>query len=150
MGHIAHNCRIGNNNVIASCALLAGYVEVDDQTFISGNVAIHQFCKIGKLAMIAGNTGVSLDVPPFVTCAGYRGRATGLNVIGLQRAGYTGEQIRALKKVYRILYRSGLLLTDALSGIEREIATPEALAVAAFIRRSERGICREGKHTLNA
>ncbi len=149
-GHIAHNCRIGNNNVIASCALLAGYVEVEDQTFISGNVAIHQFCKVGSLAMIAGNTGVSLDVPPFITCAGFRGRATGLNIIGMQRAGFSTGQITALKKVYRILYRSGRLLADALEEIEREVSTPEALAVSAFIRRSERGVCREGKRAPNA
>jgi UDP-N-acetylglucosamine acyltransferase len=142
-GHIAHNCRIGDGNVIASCALLAGYVEVEDLAFISGNVAIHQFCKIGRLAMIAGNTGVSNDVPPFITCAGYRGDAAGLNVVGLKRAGYGAAQIACIKRAYRILFRSGLLLQDALARIEAEIGTPEALHMAAFIRRSERGICRE-------
>jgi UDP-N-acetylglucosamine acyltransferase len=141
-GHIAHNCRIGDGNVIASCALLAGYVEVEDLVFISGNVAIHQFCKIGRLAMIAGNTGVSKDVPPFITCAGYRGDAVGLNLVGLKRAGYNSAQIACLKRAYRILFRSGLLLQDALARIEAEIGTPEALHVTEFIRRSERGICR--------
>jgi UDP-N-acetylglucosamine acyltransferase len=142
-GHIAHNCRIGDGNVIASCALLAGYVEVEDLTFISGNVAIHQFCKIGRLAMIAGNTGVSMDVPPYITCAGYRGSATGLNVVGLKRAGYSAAQIACIKHAYRILYRSNLPLEDALLQIEGEIASPEALHMAGFIRHSKRGICRE-------
>ncbi|MGD0497365.1 MAG: acyl-ACP--UDP-N-acetylglucosamine O-acyltransferase [Bryobacteraceae bacterium] len=142
-GHIAHNCKIGNDNVIASCALLAGYVEVEDQAFISGGVAIHQFCKIGRLAMIAGNTGVSSDVPPFITCAGYRGGASGLNLVGLRRAGYDPAQIGGIKKAYQILYRSGLPLEEALARIEGEIAVPEALHLARFIRRCERGICRE-------
>jgi UDP-N-acetylglucosamine acyltransferase len=142
-GHIAHNCKIGDNNVIASCSLLAGYVEVEDQAFISGGVAIHQFTKIGRLAMIAGNTGVSNDVPPFITCAGYRGDATGLNLVGLKRAGYQPPQIAALKQAYRTLYRSGLSLKDALAIIEAPGATPEALHMARFIRRCQRGICRD-------
>lgn len=141
-GHIAHNCRIGDGNVIASCALLAGYVEVEDLAFISGGVAIHQFCKIGRLAMVAGNTGVSSDVPPFITCAGYRGHPAGLNLVGMRRAGYYAEQIAAVKKAYKTLYHSGLLLEEALARIEAEIEGPEARSFAEFIRRSERGICR--------
>jgi UDP-N-acetylglucosamine acyltransferase len=142
-GHIAHNCKIGDHNVVASCSLLAGYVELEDEAFISGGVAIHQFCKIGRLAMIAGHTGVSSDVPPFITCAGYRGDATGLNLVGLKRAGFDAERIAAVKQAYAILYRSGLLLEEALARIEAEIDDPEARRIAEFIRRSKRGICRE-------
>ena len=142
-GHIAHNCRIGNGNVIASCALLAGYVEVEDLAFISGNVAVHQFCKVGRLAMLAGNTGVSHDVPPFVTCAGYRGNAAGLNLVGLRRAGIEGAAVTALKRAYRLLYRSGMTLEAALSSIETGIPTAETLHLTGFIRRCTRGICRE-------
>src|SRR5581483_2977486 len=87
-GHIAHNCRIGNNTVIASCALVAGYVEVEDQAFISGGVVVHQFSKIGRLAMIGGNTRINSDVPPFFLYAGHDVVAKGLNVVGLKRAGY--------------------------------------------------------------
>jgi UDP-N-acetylglucosamine acyltransferase len=141
-GHIAHNCSIGNGNVIASCALLAGYVQVGDGAFISGNVAIHQFARVGTLAMIAGNTGVSLDVPPFITCAGFRGAFSGVNLVGLKRAGFSAGRIAAIKRAYRLLYRSSLLLEDALARIEHEIATPEALSIAAFCRASKRGICR--------
>jgi UDP-N-acetylglucosamine acyltransferase len=142
-GHIAHNCRVGNRTVIASCALLAGYVEVEDQAFISGGVAVHQYSRIGRLAMIAGMTRVNSDVPPFFLYAGGYVAAKGLNVVGLRRAGYQASDVAVLKRAYRILYRSGLKLAEALQRIETEIPTPETLHLVSFIRRSERGICRE-------
>ena len=142
-GHIAHNCRVGNNTVIASCALLAGYVEVEDQAFISGGVVVHQYSKIGRLAMIAGNTRINSDVPPFFLYAGYNVEAKGLNVVGLRRAGYKAADLSALKKAYQVLYRSGLKLEAALQKIEGELATPETLHLVKFIRGSKRGICRE-------
>ena len=142
-GHIAHNCRIGNHTVIASCALLAGYVEVEDQAFISGGVVVHQFSKIGRLAMIGGNTRVNSDVPPFFLYSGFNVEARGLNVVGLKRAGYKASDVAVLKKAYQILYRSGLKLDQALTRIEADLATPETLHLVNFIRRSERGICRE-------
>ncbi|MBV8728173.1 MAG: acyl-ACP--UDP-N-acetylglucosamine O-acyltransferase [Acidobacteriia bacterium] len=142
-GHIAHNCRIGNNTVIASCALIAGYVEVEDEAFISGGVVVHQYSKIGRLAMIGGNTRINSDVAPFFLYAGYNVEAKGLNLVGLKRAGYKASDISVLKKAYQILYRSGLKLEEALEKIERELGTPETLHLVAFIRRSDRGICRE-------
>ena len=142
-GHIAHNCRVGSNVVIASCALLAGYVEVEDQAFISGGVVVHQFSKIGRLAMIGGNTRVNSDVPPFFLYAGYNVQAKGLNVVGLKRAGFKASQVSALKKAYQLLYRSGLKLEEALARIETEVETPEACHLVEFVRHSERGICRE-------
>jgi UDP-N-acetylglucosamine acyltransferase len=142
-GHIAHNCRVGNRTVIASCSLLAGYVEVEDQAFISGGVAVHQYSRIGRLAMIAGMTRVNSDVPPFLLCAGGYVAAKGLNAVGLKRAGYKASDVAVLKQAYRILYRSGLKLADALARIESEIPTPDTLHLVSFIRRSERGICRE-------
>ena len=142
-GHIAHNCTVGNHVVIASCALLAGYVEVEDQAFISGGVVVHQFSKIGRLAMIGGNTRVNSDVPPFFLYAGYNIEAKGLNIVGLRRAGFTASQVSLLKKAYAALYRSGLKLEDALDKIERDMASPETVHLVNFVRRSERGICRE-------
>ena len=142
-GHIAHNCRIGSNIVIASCALVAGHVEIEDQAFLSGGVVVHQFSKIGRLAMIGGNTRVNSDVPPFFLYAGFNVEAKGLNLVGLKRAGFKHSDVSALKKAYQLLYRSGLKLQDALARIETEIPTPETLHLVAFIRRSERGICRE-------
>jgi UDP-N-acetylglucosamine acyltransferase len=142
-GHIAHNCKLGSNIVVASCALLAGYVEVEDQAFISGGVVVHQYSKIGRLAMIGGNTRVNSDVPPFFLYSDFNVAAKGLNVVGLKRAGYKASDLAPLKKAYQLLYRSGLKLEDALARIEAEVATPETLHLTAFIRRSERGICRE-------
>ncbi len=142
-GHIAHNCKIGNKTVICSCALVAGYVEVEDGAFISGGVVIHQFSKIGTLAMIGGNTRVNSDVPPFMLCSDFNAAVKGLNVIGLKRAGFRLSDIAELKKAYRILFRSGLKLEDALRRIEVECPTEHARLLVEFIRRSERGICRE-------
>jgi UDP-N-acetylglucosamine acyltransferase len=142
-GHIAHNCIIGNSTVIASCALVAGYVEVEDRAFISGGVVIHQFSKIGRLAMIGGNTRVNSDVPPFFLYTGFNVEAKGLNLVGLKRAGYKASDLSTLKKAYQLLYRSGLKLQEALAKIETEIPTADTLHLVDFIRRSERGICRE-------
>src|SRR5690348_15678841 len=131
-GHIAHNCRIGNQTVIASCALLAGFVEVEDEAFISGGVGVHQFTRIGRLAMIGGNSGINTDAPPFFLYAGFRATPKGLNVVGLKRAGYKPLDLAALKRAYRLLYRAGLKLQDALARIEAEIPTPETLHLVRF------------------
>ena len=151
-GHIAHNCVLGDNIVVASCALVAGYVEIEDQAFISGGVVVHQYSKIGRLAMIGGNTRVNLDVPPFFLYSGFNVEPEGLNVVGLKRAGFSSTQMRVLKAAYRILYRSGLKLDSALARIETELATPETLDLVRFIRSSQRGICRlrNGRAPLRA
>ena len=107
-GHVAHNSKIGNKCVIASCALVAGHVEVEDQAFISGGVVIHQYSKIGRLAMIGGNSRVNSDVPPYFLYSDFNVTAKGLNLVGLRRAGFSRGEIAALKSAYRILYRSGV------------------------------------------
>jgi UDP-N-acetylglucosamine acyltransferase len=142
-GHIAHNCRIGSHVVIASCVLLGGYVEVEDGAFLSGGVLVHQYGKIGRLAMISGNTRVNLDAPPFFTYAGSWVTPNGINLVGLKRAGFTADEIGALKRAYRLLYRSGLRLADALARIEAEVPGEHARHLVEFIRGSRRGICRE-------
>jgi UDP-N-acetylglucosamine acyltransferase len=142
-GHIAHNCTIGNETVIASCALIAGHAEVEDRAFISGGVVVHQFSKIGRLAMIGGNTRVNSDVPPFFLYSGFNVEAKGLNIVGLRRAGFSLEQVSRLKKAYHTLYRSGLPLEEALAKIETELDDANTRHLVDFIRRSERGICRE-------
>ncbi len=142
-GHIAHNCRIGSKTVICSCALVAGYVEVEDGAFISGGVVIHQFSKIGTLAMIGGNTRVNSDVPPYMLCSDFNAAVKGLNVVGLKRAGFRRSDIVELKKAYQILFRSGLKLDEALRRIEAECAGEHPRRLVEFVRRSERGICRE-------
>jgi UDP-N-acetylglucosamine acyltransferase len=142
-GHIAHNCTIGNRTVIASCALVAGHVEVEDQAFISGGVVIHQFSRIGRLAMIGGNTRVNSDVPPYFMYSNFNVAPKGLNLVGLERAGFSAAEISALKRAYRLLYRSGLKLAEALERIETEIGTEHAKHLVNFVRSSRRGICRE-------
>ena len=141
-GHIAHNCKIADETVIASCSLVAGYVEVESQAFISGNVAIHQYSKIGRLAMIAGGTRVNKDVPPYFLYAGLYVEPKGLNLVGLRRAGFGVGDIGALKAAYRLLYKSGLKLEDALQRIEAELPNEPTRHLTCFIRSSKRGICR--------
>ena len=141
-GHIAHDCRIGNNTIICSCALVAGYVEIQDQAFISGGVVIHQFSKIGRLAMVGGNTRVNLDAPPFFLYSGFDIEARGLNMVGLRRAGFIGSQVNTLKKTYRLLFRTGLKQDEALKRIEEEIGGEFSQEVVEFVKSSARGICR--------
>ncbi|HWR53415.1 MAG TPA: acyl-ACP--UDP-N-acetylglucosamine O-acyltransferase [Bryobacteraceae bacterium] len=141
-GHVAHNCIVGSNVVLASCSLVAGHVEVEDQAFISGGVVVHQFSKIGRLAMVGGNTRVNTDLPPFFMYVGFNAEPVGLNIVGLKRAGFSIADVRALKQTYRLLYLSGLKLATALERIETEVGTEHAKHVAAFCRRSDRGICR--------
>ena len=142
-GHIAHNCRIGSETVIASCALIAGYVEIEDQAFISGALGVHQFSKIGRLAMIAGGVRVNMDAPPYFMYGGLYIKPTGLNKVGLRRAGFTRADTEPLKTAYQFLYRSNLKLDEALHRIETEIPTEHTLHLVKFIRQSKRGICRE-------
>ena len=106
--HIAHDCKVGNNVIMANCATLAGHVEIADFVIFGGLCAVHQFCRIGKYAFISGVTGVPKDVPPFMIAAGDRAKLYGLNVVGLERRGFTKEDITQLKKAYRIIFRSSL------------------------------------------
>jgi UDP-N-acetylglucosamine acyltransferase len=141
-GHIAHNCKVGSNVVVASCALVAGYVEIENDAFISGGVVVHQYSKIGRLAMIGGNTRVNLDVPPFFLYSGFNVTPVGINRVGLERAGIGAADIAGVKKMYRLLYTSGLKLEDALERIRTDCPTALADHLVRFIRSSERGICR--------
>lgn len=141
-GHIAHNCKIGNRCVIASCALVAGHVEIEDQAFLSGGVVVHQYSKIGRLAMVGGNTRVNSDLPPFFLYSEFHVAPRGLNLVGLRRAGFTAEQIRTLKRAYQILYRSGLKLEEALRRIETELDDDNVRHLIRFVKSSRRGIAR--------
>jgi UDP-N-acetylglucosamine acyltransferase len=139
--HLGHNCVIGNNVIIANGALLAGHVLVEDNVFISGNVVFHQFCRIGRLAMIGGFTGVNKDVPPFMLV---RGPSTirGLNLVGLRRSGLSLEVLKELKEAYKLLFYSGIPEKEAIQRIKEEFKSEEAVHLASFIEGSKRGICR--------
>lgn len=145
-GHIAHDCQVGNQCTIASCALLAGYVEVDDQAFLSGGVVVHQYSRIGRLAMVGGNTRVNSDLPPYFLYSGFNVAPKGLNIVGLRRAGFTAADTRLLKQAYRLLYRSGLPLPEALARIRAEAPSPHTAHLVDFVERSRRGIARETRN----
>ncbi len=140
-GHIAHNCTLGDDIVVASCALVAGYVEIESQAFISGGVVIHQYSRIGRLAMVGGNTRVNSDLPPYFLYSDFNVAAKGINLVGLKRAGLPAEEIKSIKAAYRILFRSGLKREEALRRIEAECQSESARHLMEFIRKSKRGIC---------
>lgn len=142
--HAGHDCVVGNHNVFANTATLAGHVDVEDGCFLSGQVAVHQFCRIGAYSMVAGVTGVPQDVPPFVMADGHRARIVGLNVVGLRRAGFTQEQRSRIKAVYRLVFRSGLRLAEALVKAETLYPSPETAKIVRFIESSRRGIISFG------
>lgn len=139
--HVAHNCSLGDRVILANNVALAGHIEIEDRAFISGGVVVHQFCRIGRLAMIGGNSKIVQDCLPFVTTDGVPGRASGLNLVGLKRAGFKSSEIRDLKQAYRTLLRSGLSLEDALSNLE-PAADPLVSHLVNFARASKRGFCR--------
>jgi UDP-N-acetylglucosamine acyltransferase len=140
--HVAHNCRLGDRVILANNVALAGHVEVEDQAFISGGVMAHQFCRIGRLAMIGGNSKIVQDCLPFVITDGMPGRACGLNVVGLRRAGFKSIEIQKLKEAYRVLLRSGFALEEALSRLT-DMRDPLVDHLVNFARNSRRGFCRE-------
>ena len=140
-GHIAHNCKIGSRTVICSCVLLAGYVEIEDEAYLSGGVLVHQYAKIGRLALISGNTRANKDTAPYFIYSGFKIAARGINLVGLQRAGISDEDISRIKKAFRLLCRSNLLLDDAIKRVEDEVPGEHTRHLIKFIRRCERGIC---------
>lgn len=140
--HLAHNVKMGNNVVVANGALLAGYVEVGERAFISGNCVIHQFVRIGRLAMLGGNCGISQDVLPFCTAASvHLNVIAGLNVVGMRRAGIAAEDRLIIKRIFSVLFRSGLNITQAVEKIKQEKHSPLAREICEFIESSKRGIC---------
>ena len=141
--HVAHDCQIGSHVVLANGATLAGHVFVEDYVTIGGLVAIHQFTRIGESALLAGGAMVSQDVPPYCTATGDRAHLHGLNLIGLKRRGFSGEDIVALKKAYRILFGDGLTLKEALLRLREEYTFPSPVThLADFVEQAQRGICR--------
>lgn len=143
--HVAHDCRVGNGNVFANSATLAGHVTVQDNVILGGLVAIHQFATIGSYSMLGGGTLVGLDIPPYmIATSGKRdAKLRGLNLIGLKRRGFSDEAINNLKKAYKTLFMADLKQADAIAKIRAEIiGCAEVDNLLNFIEKSERGICR--------
>jgi UDP-N-acetylglucosamine acyltransferase len=141
--HIAHDCILGDYNVIANGATLAGHVTLEDYVIAGGLIGIHQFVKIGTGALIGAGSMVSKDVPPYCNAAGDRARLKGLNIEGMRRRGFKKDQIETIRKTYRIILQSGLTIKAALRKARKELpGLPEVERIATFIENSTRGICR--------
>jgi UDP-N-acetylglucosamine acyltransferase len=141
--HVAHDCQLGSNIVMANCATLGGHVELGDWVTMGGLSAVHQFTKVGAQCFIANNAAVTRDVPPYVLAVGQPAEPHSVNAVGLKRRGFTEEQILNIRRAYRLLYRSGLKLKEALEQLEAAAVTQtELLPFVEFIRRSTRSIVR--------
>ena len=141
--HIAHNCTLGNHIIMSNVATLAGHVTVEDHAVVGGLAAVHQFCRIGKLAMIGGCSKVVQDVPPFMIADGNPAETRTINKVGMERNGIPEEAQNALRQAYKILFREGLTIPNALAKIEKELPSlPEIKHLVQFIRASERGISK--------
>ena len=139
--HLAHNCQVGHRAILANLATLAGHCVVEDEAFLSGLVVFHQFARAGRLAMISGLSAVNKDVPPYMLCGGRPAVIQGLNVVGLRRAGMSAAVREEIKQAYKLLYRSGLNVSNALKAIEGACRSAQARHLVEFIRVSKRGIC---------
>lgn len=141
--HVAHDCQVGNNVILSNSVNMAGHVTIDDFVGVGGLTPIHQFVRIGKYSFIGGGIRVPKDVPPYILAVDDPARFGGLNVVGLRRRGFSEERIASIKKAYRFIYRSKLLLNDALKKVENELEPSEDLKyLVSFFRESERGVLR--------
>ncbi len=141
--HIAHDCQVGSNTIFANCASLAGHVHVGDFAVLGGFSLIHQFCRVGAHCITGIGTVCLQDIPPFVVAAGNRATPHGINVKGIKRRGFSEMDISELKKAYKVLYRCGLPLEDALARMEQGTwETTNVADLVSFIKNSQRGIIR--------
>ena len=140
--HVAHNCVVGDHVILANGALLGGYAVVQDRAFISGNCCVHQFTRVGTLALMQGGSAISKDLPPF-TVAALVNEICGLNVVGLRRAGFTAEQRMELKRLYHLLFRGGKNLAAALAEAQKQFTSTPAKTLLDFIAGAKRGVCAD-------
>lgn len=141
--HVAHDCRLGDQVILANGAALGGHVAVESHAIVGGLAGVHQFVRVGESALCAAGAMVSKDAPPFCTVAGDRARLFGLNLIGLKRRGLPAERIRALKRAYRLLFHGGETRRAASEQVQAELGSvPEVAQLLAFVASSERGVCR--------
>jgi UDP-N-acetylglucosamine acyltransferase len=141
--HVAHDCRLGNGIIMSGYAGLAGHVVVDDYVVFAGYAAVHQFCRIGKLSMIGGHSKIVQDVPPFMIVDGNPAETRTINKIGLERNGVSDEAQTALRQAYKILFREGLTIPNAVAKIEAELPKlSEVQHLVNFVRSSERGVTK--------
>ena len=140
--HVGHNSHVGDRVILANGATLGGHVVLEDRAFLSGNCLVHQFVRVGTLAMMQGGAAISQDLPPFTVARGANGLC-GLNTIGLRRAGFSGEERLELRRLYRFLFRSGRNLRAALAEAGSQFASPAAQRLLEFLAGAKRGVCRD-------
>ncbi len=141
--HVAHDCKLGNNIIMANSVALGGHIVIGDCAIVGGIVAVHQFVRIGSYAIIGGQSAVSLDIPPYVSAAGNRAQLYGLNLVGLKRRGFGDDTINTLKKVYKIIFRSALTQEEAFRRVAEEFpGSLEAMHLVDFMKSSKRGVTR--------
>ena len=141
--HVAHDCKLGNNIIMANSAGLAGHITIEDFAILGGIVGVHQHVRIGAYAMIGGQSAIVQDIPPYVSAAGNRAQLYGLNTIGLKRKGFSDDTIASLKKAYKTIFRSGLTLDDAFQKVMDEFSdVKEVKYFVDFMRHSKRGVTR--------
>ncbi len=141
--HVAHDCKLGNNIIMANSVALGGHIVIGDCAIVGGIVAVHQFVRIGPYAIIGGQSAVSQDIPPYVSAAGNRAKLYGLNLVGLKRRGFSDDTINTLKKVYKIVFRSALTQEEACSRVTEEFpGSREAMHFVEFMKSSKRGVTR--------
>ena len=143
--HVAHDCVVGNNVIMANAATLGGHSVVGDRAVLGGLVAVHQFTRIGALAMIGGGAMVSLDILPFAQAQGDRAKLAGLNMVGMRRQGLSREAIDEVKSAYRVLFLSAISMEEAIDQLEASSPSAEVRTMIDFIRSSHRGICRPAR-----
>jgi UDP-N-acetylglucosamine acyltransferase len=149
LSHMAHNSSLGNHVIVINGALIGGYVAVEDRALISGNCVVHQFCRVGRLAMMRGGSRTSRDVPPFCIMD-WEHTVRALNLVGLKRAGFDREQIRALKTAFRILFQQRVNMKQAVQQVEAEVPpTAEVTYLLDFIRQSKRGVAMGPKSPVS-
>jgi UDP-N-acetylglucosamine acyltransferase len=148
--HIAHDCRVGNRVIFANNAALGGHVQVEDRAFLSNGVGVHQFCRVGQLAMVGGHARVVQDVPPFVTIDGITGCVVGLNLVGLRRAGFKSSEVVQLKAAYRLIYRRTMKWTEMLEQLKAEFPAGPAAAFPEFLVQGKRGFVQERRMPAGA
>lgn len=141
MSHIGHDCHIGNNVILANNVLLAGHVEIGDNAFISGNVVVHQFCRIGKLVIVGGFSGVNKDVPPYMLVRG-PSVVRSVNLVALRRGKFPRETVHKIMEAFRLLYKADLNTTQAVEEIKKLYPSKELEHLVEFIQGSKRGICK--------
>lgn len=141
--HVAHNCQIGDHVILANAVQMAGYVTIEDWAIVGGGTVIHQFVRVGRHSMIGGGSRIPQDVAPFITLAGNPPRLGGVNSVGLERRGVAPETCAAIERAYRLLFRQGLTVTDAVARIRAELpGVPEVEVFARFAETSARGLTR--------